>query len=145
MGYLMLSVIAATALVVSISVHFMAWVNIDPPFHSLVPMLHVGAIILGIPLVLFAELTKPKTAGRNNLGHLFAEVPSWARVACYCLFPYAVLNFIYFIYCTKLFPRHAVPFLVELRGFSGHWMLFYGWEAAGFLGLASFVGKRKEQ
>jgi len=77
--------------------------------------------------------------------HLLAELPRWVRVVTGCLFAYALLNFAYFIFCTRQYPKHGVPFSVELRGFSGHWMMFYGVASAGFVALARLSKKRKQK
>ncbi len=54
--------------------------------------------------------------------------PIWMRRALYGLFGYAILNFIIFIVTTgggsNQPPGDAPPSVV--RGFSGHWMFFYG-------------------
>src|SRR5436305_11719901 len=49
------------------------------------------------------------------------------RQAFYILFTYAILNFIYFMATAMNRPRppgDAPPEVI--RGFSGHWMVFYG-------------------
>lgn len=96
--------------------------------------LHVGIFLVWIPLVIMANRTKP-TRGRGNMEHLLAQFPKWVRSVVYGVFIYALVNFGLFIFQTTKFPRHGVPFYLELRGFSGHWMLFYGWAAVGFVAL----------
>jgi|ERR1017187_376651 hypothetical protein len=137
MGYLILAIIAATGFVASVACHLMGWLHIDPPWGQSVFLLHIGIFVVWIPLVISANRTMPKP-GRGNLEHLFAVLPRWVRIAIGVLFAYALLNFVYFIYCTQQYPRHKVPFLVELRGFSGHWMMFYGVASVGFVALTRF-------
>jgi hypothetical protein len=100
--------------------------------------LHAGIFIVWIPLVIFATRSAPDRR-RGNLEHLLAVLPDGARVAMYGLFGYAFLNFAYFLYSSSPYPRHEVPFRLELRGFSGHWMLFYGVAAIGFVALERLV------
>jgi hypothetical protein len=142
MGYLFLAVVAATGLLASVACHVMGWLNIEPPWGKSVFVLHVGFLVLWFPLVIFANRTMPKP-GRGNFEHLLAELPKWARVATYGLFVYALLNFAYFMFSAHKYPKHEVPFSVELRGFSGHWMMFYGVAAAGFVALARLARRRK--
>jgi hypothetical protein len=137
MGYLILAIIAATGFVASVACHLMGWLHIDPPWGQSVFLLHIGIFVVWIPLVISANRTMPKP-GRGNLEHLFAVLPRWVRIAIGVLFAYALLNFVYFIYCTQQYPRHKVPFLVELRGFSGHWMMFYGVASVGFVAVTRF-------
>src|SRR2546423_5832796 len=121
MGYLVLALIAAAGLLASVVCHVMGCLHLEPPWGKSVFVLHIGFLILWFPLVLFANRTMPKP-GRGNFDHLLAELPKWVRVGVYSLFVYALLNFAYFIYATSQSPKHRVPFPVELRGFSGHWM-----------------------
>jgi hypothetical protein len=142
MAYILLAVIAAAGLLASIACHIMGWLHIEPPGGKSVFVLHVGFLVLWIPLVILANRTMPKP-GRNNLDHLLAELPKWVRLGISTLFAYALLNFAYFIYCTRQYPKHGVPFSIELRGFSGHWMLFYGVASAGFVALARLRKRRQ--
>lgn len=135
MGYLFLAMLAASGLIASFACHLMGWLQVDPPWGRSVFLLHVGFIVLWFPLVIFANRTMPKGAS-GNFEHLLAELPGWARSVVTIFFAYTLLNFAYFIYCRSQYPRNAVPFHIELRGFSGHWMLFYGMAAIGFLALA---------
>jgi hypothetical protein len=146
MGYLLLAGIAAAGFLVSVVCHLMGWLHIEPPWGRSVFVLHVGIFVLWFPLVMFANRTMPMPKRRRaNLEHLFAELPKWARAAVTVLFVYAILNFAYFMYCASQYPRHKVPFYLELRGFSGHWMMFYGIAAFGFVALSRLARKRKDR
>ncbi|EEF61796.1 hypothetical protein [Pedosphaera parvula] len=142
MGYILLMVTALTGLIASIACHLMGWLHVEPPWGKSVFILHVGIFVVWFPLVILANRTMPK-AGRNNMKHLLAVLPKWVRVACAVLFAYAILHFVYFIYCTQQYPKHGVPFYLELRGFSGHWMMFYGIASAGFVALGRLARKSK--
>jgi ABC-type multidrug transport system permease subunit len=143
MGYLLLAVVAMAGLLASAACHLMGWFHVEPPWGKSVFVLHVGFLILWFPLVIFANRTMPKGA-KGNLEHLLAELPKWVRRMVTGLFIYTLLNFAYFMYCTSQYPRHGVPFYIEMRGFSGHWILFYGMAAVGFVALARLARKRKE-
>ena len=143
MGYLILGTIAAVGFFASFACHLMGWLGVEPPWGRSVFLLHVGFIVLWFPLVIFANRTMP-TPGRGNIEHLLAVLPKWTRVFTCALFIYALANFGYFMFSTHQYPKHGVPFLIELRGFSGHWMLFYGFAAIGFVALARLAQKRSE-
>ena len=140
MIYLLLAAVAAAGFLASLICHALAWLQIDPPLGHSVMLLHVGIFVVWLPLVLLANRTMPKS-GRGNLEHLLAAVPKWVRIAVGVLFGYTILNFAYFMDCTGQYPKHDVPFLVELRGFSGHWMMFYGMATVGFIALGRLQQK----
>jgi len=143
MGYLLLAMTAAAGFVASVACHVLGWLGVEPSWGKSVFVLHVGIFVVWIPLVLFANRTMPKP-GRGNLKHLFAVFPKWVQGVAYALFGYTMLNFAYFVYSARQYPKHQVPFSVELRGFSGHWMLFYGIAVMGFVALARLAQKRSE-
>ena len=141
MTFRFLAAFSGAGLVASVVCHLMSWFHVVPAWGRSVFLLHAGIFIVWIPLVVFANRTMPKK-GRGNFEHLLAELPKWARVATSGLFIYALLNFAYFMICTSRYPKHGVPFVVELRGFSGHWMMFYGMALAGFVALARLDRKK---
>jgi hypothetical protein len=145
MPYKLLAIIAFTGFLAALLCHVMALLGIEPPGGEdvMIP-LHIGIFPLWFLLIISANGTGSST-GRANMDRLFAEVPKWIRRASGFVAGYAVVNFIYFIYRTSQYPKHKVPFLVVLRGFSGHWMIFYGLSAMGFLGLDRFTRKQKNQ
>ncbi|HEX4350517.1 MAG TPA: hypothetical protein VH251_09020 [Verrucomicrobiae bacterium] len=146
MGYLILAAIAAIGFVASVACHLMGWLHIQPPGGQWAFLLHVGIFVVWIPLVISANRTMPKpNQGRGNLEHLSALLPKWVRIATGVLFGYAILDFLYFIYCTSQYPKNGVPFYIELRGFSGHWMMFYGVATAGFVALARLKQRQGEK
>ncbi len=142
MGYTILAAVSLAGLLASVGCHLAGWLGADPPWGQALFVLHVGIFPLWFPLVFFANRTMPKGA-RGNLDHLLAELPRWARVAVGVLFLYALVNFAYFMWLVRQFPKKEVPFAVVLRGFSGHWMMFYGVAAAGFVALARLSRKRR--
>lgn len=144
MGYILLAMMAAAGFFASVVCHLTAWLQIEPPLGKAVFVLHVGLFVLWFPLVFFANRTMPKP-GRGNFDHLLAVMPKWVRTFAYGLFVYALLNFAYFLFSTHKYPRNEVPFPVELRGFSGHWIMFYGIAAVGFIALARLRRSRGEK
>jgi hypothetical protein len=141
MGFLILMLIAAVGFLASAICHGLSWFGLEPPGGHATLCLHVGIFVVWFPLVLFANRTMPK-GSRSNIDHLLAELPAWVNKVFTILFFYCILNFFYFILCTSKYPKHQVPFYLELRGFSGMWMAFYGYATIGFAGLAR---KRKQE
>ena len=72
------------------------------------------------------------------------EMPPWMRLGLGGIFVYALLNFGYYMILTQNYTKGQVPFYIELRGFSGHWMMFYGVATAGFLALGRLHRKQLE-
>lgn len=141
MGYFLLSGIAVLGLIASAACHVMGWLHLEPPLGKVVFILHIGIFPLWFPLVILANRASAGSK-RGNFDFVVSALPKWVGIAAGGLFVYALLNFAYFIYCTAPYPKNKVPFYLELRGFSGHWMMFYGWAAAGFAGLG-FLRRRK--
>ena len=106
-------------------------------------LLHIGVFIVFIPAI-FVNF---KTLQAFNFKHsifklnpiaqlkaLLRGCPDWMIKFTYALFAYAILNFIYFSVTQNSTGRadmSGVPPEV-LRGFSGHWMIFY-WAAFAIL------------
>ena len=145
MRYRLLATLAFIGFLASLVVHIAAWFGIAPPGGEIVFLLHIGIFFLWIPLVILSNRTKPLNAGKNNVDYLLAELPKWAGKALGILGLYLAVNFIYFMYCTSKYPTHGVPPWLVLRGFSGHWMFFYGASVAGFVGLDRLSQKQKNQ
>ena len=142
MIYLVLAWIAALGFIASVVCHVMGWLQVEPAWGKSVFVLHIGILVLWIPLVILANRTMP-AGSRSNMAHLFAELPAWAGRAVAIFGFYVALNFVYFMYRTSQFPKGKVPFYLTLRGFSGHWMLFYGVAFVGFIALSRLARKPK--
>jgi len=117
-------ILAAVGFVLSVIVHCLSIFGVNPPGGDIVFFLHVGIFIIWLPAVMLNQ-----RHGKDFLD----RTPRWMRNAMTVLGAYAILNFGYFIVTS---PRKgsaeanrnpASPKVV--RGFSGHWMIFYG---AGF-------------
>ena len=133
----LLAGISAVGLLLSLACHVFGWLQVDPPGGQAAMHLHTGIFIVWIPLVFLTNRTMPRK-------DVLAELPTWATVGVMVLFVYAFLNSIHFGVMASRFPENQVPFSLVLRGFSGHWMLFYGFAVAGFIGLARLAHKRRQ-
>ena len=139
------SIFAFAGFFTSLLVHLTTFFGIDPSKHvSWVWALHLGVFIVFIPM-LFVQGLVPK---KDFWAKVFAAMPRWAGYAVKALFAYAVINFVLFLFLSKggvpdvrdgkyVLHNHGevIRELSEdeyelqkayvVRGFSGHWMVFY--------------------
>ncbi len=151
--------IALGGFVVSLVVHVAAILGADVqerfPFTWI---LHLGMFIVFVPTVLAVR----RQPGRGNIMALLGTFPPWARVVTPLLFAYVIVNFGIFmvgsadgtpalhegkyvlhrrgevvreISTTEFHERNAAV----LRGFSGHWLLFY------FVPFVFFAARREAE
>ena len=119
--------LAGLGLMLSIVAHVMALAGMELPGGKLVWTLHMGIFVVWIPTVLVSIRTTRYTNSKDFWKLALSGCPVWMRKAFYVLFAYAILNFILFMFTTMNGPQSvgdAPPSAV--RGFSGHWMIFYG-------------------
>jgi len=94
-------------------------------------MLHFGIFIVFIPAILSSQniLRNVRSNQKDLWKLLLFGCPPWMKKVSTALFVYAFVNFFYFIFVlTPGVRSHAYGSgmsVVELRGFSGHWMIFY--------------------
>jgi hypothetical protein len=137
--------LALTGFFASLFVHLTTFFGIDPSKRiPWVWVLHVGIFICFIPM-LFVQRLAP---GKDFWSKIFAAMPRWARYTIKAFFAYAMINFALFYFLSKggvpgvrdgkyVLQNHGevIRELSEneyelqkayvLRGFSGHWMVFY--------------------
>lgn len=119
-------VLAACGLALSIAAHVMALAGVPIPGGGLVWLLHLGIFVVWTPAVL-ASIKMTRHASRKDLWKVaLAGCPEWMRRSFYILTGYAFINFILFFASTAGQDRKSTTHLAEVRGFSGHWMAFYG-------------------
>ena len=132
--------LSAIGLVLSVAAHLAAIAGSPIPFGKAVWGLHVGIFVVWLPTVL-VSIRLTRGANRRDAWKIaLAGCPKWMRTALYILFGYAMLNFVVFAVMTGSHPQpkgDAPPEVV--RGFSGHWMVFYG-AAFATLYSASVIG-----
>jgi hypothetical protein len=93
--------------------------------------MHFGIFVVWLPAMLVSmRVTQglPRRGWRawSTWRHMLAGCPPWMRYAAYGLFAYAFPNFfLAFGRAPESSPRGMTD-PATLRGFSGHWMLFYG-------------------
>ncbi len=151
---LILGLVAAFGFLAALIVHALTFTHID--LMALFPYvwsLHIGIFVVFFPFIWSARKSLGAGATTKNL---LAGFPRWASVAVIAVFVYAILNFAVFFYLSEggvpdikngEFILHSHGRLIrhlsedeyhvkkayELRGFSGHWLLFYLLPALYFL------------
>ncbi len=121
--------IAAAGFVLSLAAHLMALAGVNLPSGGLVWLLHVGIFIVWIPAISFVNQNVKQMNRKRGWEELLAICPAWMRWMSGAVVAYAAVNFVLFLVSTNGQPKPtgtAPPIVV--RGFSGHWMVFY-WAA----------------
>ena len=125
-----LTALALTGFALSLAVHILALLGSPTPFGKEVWMLHLGIFIVFPPAVLIS-LRMKRGAGRKEFSKTALNGwPLWMRATVALLFVYAIVNF-FICFGSTAGQRRDKYAKVEdpstvLRGFSGHWLLFYG-------------------
>lgn len=115
--------LAALGFILSVAAHLMALAGLEMPGGEQVWALHVGIFVVWIPAVLVSIRVTRNTSRKDFWKVVFSGCPAWMRTAFYVLFAYALLNFFLFVFRDS---RTGNSLSEEVRGFSGHWMIFYG-------------------
>ena len=142
MFYLLMAILAGVGFVLALVVHVLAWFHIVLPIGGAVWVLHVAIFALWFPLVFLSRDPSGERAKRRDLGE---GLPAWCSAVMIAVFAYAIGNFVFFMVQSGQYPKgveaEARPEWFELRGFSGHWLVFYGWSVVGFASL--YVRRRR--
>lgn len=99
-----------------------------------VAILHIGLFVVFAPAVLIANKTfgSVRASRKDFWKIILLGCPLWMKNISYAVFFYAIFNFLIFIVSVNSNHPHTLhsPFLGSMppevvRGFSGHWMIFY--------------------
>ena len=147
-------ILAATGFLAALIVHALTFTQIDlTGLFPYVWSLHIGIFVVFFPFIWSARKSLGAGAATKNL---LSSLPRWASVALIVVFVYAIVNFAVFFYLSEgggpdirngQFILHSHGRLIrqlsedeyhlkkayELRGYSGHWLLFYVLPAFYFL------------
>jgi hypothetical protein len=128
-----LIVAAGIGLALSVVVHLTAVAGIPNPLGGAAWILHPGIFVVWLPAVLASRaLTRDAKQG-DFWRVVLPGCPPRMRYLVYGFLGYAVVNFAMFI--LGLYGDRDDQF-ASLRGFSGHWMVFY---VAALAMLSSYV------
>lgn len=121
--------LAACGLALSVTAHCMAIAGVAIPGGELVWGLHIGVFVVWLPAALIS-IQMTNYANRKDFWKIaLLGCPVWMRRSLYVLFVYTFLNFIIFMATSTGQSKqetNGAPPAVTVRGFSGHWMIFYG-------------------
>lgn len=147
-------VVAAVGFAIALLVHCLTFVPVDVQTdYPLVWLLHLGCFVVFIPFFLSM---RNEFGPKPSFSRLRAVLPSWAGILLVCVFAYAIINFgLLFLHTEGGTPSERngafilqshgklIRQLTEaeyhlqrayvLRGFSGHWLVFYMVPALYFL------------
>lgn len=129
--------LSAIGFILSLIAHLCGLCGVLPRIGFSIWTLHVGIFAIWIPAVLVSIKMNRGVNQKDYWKNILAGCPRWMRRTVYVLVAYTVINFIFFIVTTpkqNFSSSHNEPTPAILRGFSGHWMLFYG---VGFATLYS--------
>ena len=151
---LALGALASLGFLASLTAHVAALQGIDvETYVPFVWLLHGGIFVVFVPFILMARRVYGNRLSAKEMANM---APPWVRTFGAALFAYAMVNFVIFILHTQggnaterdgqfLLMQHGtlIRHLTsaeyasfranQVRGFSGHWMVFYFVSAAYFL------------
>jgi len=132
---------AGLGFLLSLTAHVLALLGKPCPGGGLVWLLHLGVFAVWVPTLILSRRKLRDVSPKRQMEAILADCPAWMRWTIRIIFVYAIVNFLLFMATTsgtpKTKPRGTAPPAV-IRGFSGHWMVFYG---AAFVTLYSRVRK----
>jgi hypothetical protein len=117
----------------SLVAHLSALTGIDLKLGDGVFALHVGVFLVWFPAVLLAmrlgrgKTNSPWGFGFSSWKQILAGCPRWMTYTLLGLFAYAFLNFFLFMGQASTQSGHGESSSSPdvIRGFSGHWLVFY--------------------
>jgi hypothetical protein len=115
-------IIAAIGFLLSLIVHILSLFSINHPLEEFSMILHIGIFITFGPAVFsITSLVKidPKNS-KDSWKVILKYCPKWMYNTFYAMFIYTGINFIYFMFFLEKTNSDST-----VRGFSGHWLLFY--------------------
>ncbi len=108
----------------SLVAHLCGYIGIGRPFGMDPWPLHIGVIVVCIPAV-FAAQKLSKGYLQDEMWHaVLRGCPEWMKSLFVVIFAYAFISFFMFILVTDN-AANVVNEANKLRGFSGHWLVFY--------------------
>jgi hypothetical protein len=121
--------LAGLGLILSVIVHVSSLLGMPSPFGEITWYLHIGIFIVWIPAVIVCQKLVKDFPQKDYWKAALRACPTWMRNMAYFFFGYAILNFCIFIISDSLSggaaKNHGDTLSREVRGFSGHWMIFY--------------------
>jgi hypothetical protein len=118
-------VLAAAGFLLSMCAHLASLFGTPLPGGNAVFGLHIGIFVVWLPAVLVAARTSRFAERKDFWKTALSGCPLWMRRGLYVLFAYAIVNFVLLMAVGMHGDKSAVAPIARVRGFSGHWMVFY--------------------
>jgi hypothetical protein len=106
--------------------HLATFVDSQGPLGDAAWLLHMGIFVVWLPTVLVANRLTTGASPKDLWKAALRGCPPWMQQAIKILTGYAVVNFVIFVLRAPKQGGHGPMSPVVVRGFSGHWMVFYG-------------------
>jgi hypothetical protein len=119
--------LAALGFVLSVAAHVASIAGVQIRGGQMIWLLHLGIFVVWLPTVLLVSRIMRGERRQDMWKLTLSGCPAWMRLAAKVLLGYIIVNFVYFISTAGRgghYSGDAPPAVI--RGFSGHWMLFYG-------------------
>lgn len=130
-GYLDLAaypcmVLAALGFVLAAYAHVAAVLGMTTFMGNWIWALHIGIFVVWFPAVLVGQSVS-RNVPRNDFWKVaLLGCPDWMKTAMKGVIGYALANFLYFVVFQSPGRHAATADPATVRGFSGHWLVFYG-------------------
>lgn len=135
-------ILAVIGFLGSAAAHLASLFGLVLPGGKLVWSLHIGIFVVWVPVVLLSSLINRGRPPSKFWKNVLSGCPPWMRYAVYALLVYAIGNFFWFLATSGSQPQppagDAPPAVI--RGFSGHWLFFYGMAVAVFFSIRRNLG-----
>jgi rRNA maturation protein Nop10 len=115
------SLVALIGFIASLIAHLAGYAGIDHPLGLDPWPLHVGIFVVWLPAVLAAQKLSKDFPQKDMWKATLRGCPKWMRYTLFGLFGYAFLSFFAFFLTVGKSHDEANT----IRGFSGHWLIFY--------------------
>jgi hypothetical protein len=127
--------LSAIGLALSGYAHVMALLGTQPAWGESVWFLHIGIFVVWLPVVLFSQRVMRGVPQKDFWKVVLSGCPEWMKVLQKVVLIYAVANFLYFMLMSGSSKSTEAFDPSVIRGFSGHWLIFYGAAFSTFYSL----------
>ena len=118
--------LSALGFVLSAYAHVMSIWGIPLLWGESVWFLHGGIFVVWLPAVWVSQRVMRDTSQKDFWKIVLSGCPAWMKTAQQILIGYVVVNFLYFMFTSASHPASEDTDPSVIRGFSGHWLIFYG-------------------
>jgi hypothetical protein len=123
MGFILkpFMLLALLGFIASLIAHLFGYAGVEKPFGINPWPLHIGIFVVWLPAVIVAQRLSKEFPQKDLWKATLRGCPPWMRISLYVLFAYAFLSFFVFVVLGAPSGKESSA----VRGFSGHWLIFY--------------------